>query len=259
MDEILQKRVLMIPAPFEGHLPSMMNLASFLSSKGFAITIVRTQYNFYDISADFPGINFFTIDDGLTESDMSSLGLLDFILELNSLCEPLLKEFLTHKDDVDFIIHDEFVYFPRQVAQDLNLPKMVFSASSAATSISRCMLMENQDKWLLHGEEARSKLEELVPKFHPFRYKDLPVTAYGSMERLMLLYRNVSKRDTSSGIIHNSSNCLENLFTSAAEDTWGVPVYLVGPLHMTDSATTCPSLFEEERNCNNLSCGTTRP
>lgn len=65
----------------------------------------------------------------------------------------------------------------------------------------------------------------------------------------MLLYRNVSKRDTSSGIIHNSSNCLENLFTSAAEDTWGVPVYPVGPLHMTDSTTTCPSLFEEERNC----------
>lgn len=142
----------MIPAPFEGHLPSMMNLASFLCSKGFAITIVRTQYNFYDISADFPGINFFTIDDGLSESDMSSLGLLDFILELNSLCEPLLKKFLTLKDDFDFIIHDEFVYFPRQVAQDLNLPKMVFSASSAATSISRCMLMENQDKWLHHGE-----------------------------------------------------------------------------------------------------------
>lgn len=142
----------MIPAPFEGHLPSMMNLASYLSSKGFAITIVRTQYNFYDISAYFPDINFFTIDDGLSESDMSSLGLLDFILELNSLCEPLLKEFLTLKDNFDFIIHDEFVYFPRQVAQDLNLPKMVFSASSAATSISRCMLMENQDKWLLHGE-----------------------------------------------------------------------------------------------------------
>lgn len=152
MEEIRQKRVLMIPAPFEGHLPSMMNLASFLSSKGFAITIVRTQYNFYDISADFPGINFFTIDDGLSESDMSSLGLLDFILKLNSLCEPLLKEFLTLTDDFDFIIHDEFVYFPRQVAQDLNLPKMVFSASSAATSISRCMLMENQDKWVHHGE-----------------------------------------------------------------------------------------------------------
>ncbi|RID70439.1 hypothetical protein BRARA_C02459 [Brassica rapa] len=249
MEEIRQKRVLMIPAPFEGHLPSMMNLASFLSSKGFAITIVRTQYNFYDISADFPGINFFTIDDGLSESDMSSLGLLDFILELNSLCEPLLKKFLTLKDDFDFIIHDEFVYFPRQVAQDLNLPKMVFSASSAATSISRCMLMENQDKWLHHGEEARFKLEELVPKFHPFRYKDLPVTAYGSMERLMLLYHNVSKRDTASGIIHNSSNCLENVFTSAAEDTWGVQVYPVGPLYMTDSAVTCPSLFEEERNC----------
>ncbi|KAF3551090.1 hypothetical protein DY000_02002756, partial [Brassica cretica] len=97
--------------------------------------------------------------------------------------------------------------------------------------------------------EARSKLEELVPKFHPFRYKDLPVTAYGSMERLMLLYHNVSKRETSSGIIHNSSNCLENVFTSAAEDTWGVQVYPVGPLYMTDSATTCPSLFEEERNC----------
>ena len=65
----------------------------------------------------------------------------------------------------------------------------------------------------------------------------------------MLLYHNVSKRDTSSGIIHNSSSCLENVFTSAAEDTWGVQVYPVGPLHMTDSAVTCPSLFEEERNC----------
>ncbi|CAH2048136.1 unnamed protein product [Thlaspi arvense] len=247
MLEIRQKRVLMIPAPFEGHLPSMMNLASSLSSRGFSITIVRTQFNFYDISDHFLDLRFYTIDDGLSESDMSSLGLVDFILKLNSVCEPLFKEFLTLHDDVDFIIHDEFVYFPRQVAEDLNLPKMVFSASSVATSISRCLLMENQDQWLLPPQE--SKLEELVPEFHPFRYKDLPVTAHGSIERLMLLYSNVSKRDTCSGIIHNSSNDLENLFTSAAEDKWGVELYLVGPLHLTDSATSCPSFFEEERKC----------
>lgn len=97
--------------------------------------------------------------------------------------------------------------------------------------------------------ESRSQLEEMVPQFHPFRYRDLPVTAYGSMERLMLLYGNVSNRDTSCGIIHNSSNCLESPLISAAQDKWGVPIYPVGPLHMTGSATSCPSLFEEERNC----------
>lgn len=150
MEDNRQRRVLMVPAPFQGHLPSMMNLASCLSSQGFSITIVRTKFNFKDISANFPNFKFFTIDDGLSESDVKSLGLLEFVLELNSVCEPLLKEFLTnHYDVVDFIIYDEFVYFPRRVAEDLNLPKMVFSPSSAATSISRCVLIENQANGLL--------------------------------------------------------------------------------------------------------------
>lgn len=97
--------------------------------------------------------------------------------------------------------------------------------------------------------DERSQLEEVVPEFHPFRYKDLPVTAYGSMEGLMLLYGNVSNRGSSCGIIHNSSESIEEDFTSAAQAKWGVQVYSVGPLHMTDFATSCPSLFDEERNC----------
>jgi hypothetical protein len=65
----------------------------------------------------------------------------------------------------------------------------------------------------------------------------------------MLLYGNVSNRDSSCGIIHNSSESIEKVFTTAAQDKWGVQVYSVGPLHMTDFATSCPSLLDEERNC----------
>ncbi|XP_010417441.1 PREDICTED: UDP-glycosyltransferase 76D1-like [Camelina sativa] len=249
MEEIRQRRLLMVPAPFEGHFPSMMNLASYLFSQGISVTVVQTQFNFKDLSASFPDLNFFTIKDGMSESDMKSLGLLEFILRLNSICEPILKELLIINDDVDFIIYDEFVYFPRGVAEDLHLPNMIFSPSSAATSISRCVLMDNQSKGLLPPQEAISQLEEMVPEFHPFRFKDLPVTAYGSMERLMILYENVSNRSPSSGIIHNSSNCLESSFISTAQENWRVPVYPVGPLHMTNPATSCPSLFDEERNC----------
>ncbi|XP_010472676.1 PREDICTED: UDP-glycosyltransferase 76D1-like [Camelina sativa] len=235
MEEIRQRRLLMVPAPFEGHLPSMMNLASYLFSQGISVTVVQTQFNFKDLSASFPDLNFFTIKEGMSES---------------AICEPILKEFLTIHDDVEFIIYDEFVYFPRGVAEDLHLPNMVFSPSSAATSISRCVLMDNQAKGLLPPQEALSQLEEMVPEFHPFRFKDLPVTAYGSMERLMILYENVSNRSLSSGIIHNSSNCLESSFISTAQENWRVPVYPVGPLHMTTNpATSCPSLFDEERNC----------
>lgn len=65
----------------------------------------------------------------------------------------------------------------------------------------------------------------------------------------MILYENVSNRASSSGIIHNSSNCVEDSFISTAQERWGVPVYPVGPLHMINSAKPSPSLFEEERNC----------
>ncbi|KAL1205482.1 UDP-glycosyltransferase 76D1 [Cardamine amara subsp. amara] len=248
-EENRQRRLLMVPAPFEGHLPGMMNLASYLSSQGFLITIIRTQFNFKDISAHFPHLNFVTIDDGLSKADVKSLGLLEFVLKLNSVCESLLKEFLTIHDDVDFIIHDEFVYFPRHVAEEFNIPKMVYSPASAATSISRYVLMENQSSGLVPPQEARSQLEEMVPEFSPFRFKDLPFTAYGSIKRLMVLYENISNRYTSSGIIHNSSNCLEDSFILTAQDKWGVPVYPVGPLHMTNSTASCPSSFEEERSC----------
>ncbi|XP_010526016.1 PREDICTED: UDP-glycosyltransferase 76D1 [Tarenaya hassleriana] len=248
MEEI-RKRIVMIPAPFEGHFPPLMNLASNLSSKGFSITVIRTQFNFHDISDRFPDFEFLIIPDGLSESDKSSLGLVDLILKLNSACGPLLKDLLTVRDDVSCIVYDEFLYFPRSVAEDLNLPKMVFSASCAATSISRCVLMGLVENGLLPPQESKFRQEEIVPGFHPFRFRDLPTTEYGSMDKLMTLYDNVSNRNTCSGIIHNTSYCLESSCILLALEKWKVPVYHVGPLHKTAFATLIPSSFPEERSC----------
>lgn len=95
--------------------------------------------------------------------------------------------------------------------------------------------------------EPKGQQDELVPEFHPLRYKDFPVSRFASLESTMELYRNTVDKRTASSVIINTATCLESSSLTFLQQRLEIPVYPIGPVHMVASAPT--SLLEENKNC----------
>ena len=89
--------------------------------------------------------------------------------------------------------------------------------------------------------------ETLVENLHPLRYKDLPTSGVGPLDRLFELCREIVNKRTASAVIINTVRCLESSSLKRLQHELGIPVYALGPLHITVSAAS--SLLEEDRSC----------
>ncbi|CAA7014964.1 unnamed protein product [Microthlaspi erraticum] len=98
------------------------------------------------------------------------------------------------------------------------------------------------------SRKPKGQEDELVPEFHPLRYKDFPVSRWASLESITELYRNIVDKRTASSVIINTASCLESSSLSRLQqERLEIPVYPVGPLHMMASAPT--SLLKEDNSC----------
>jgi len=87
----------------------------------------------------------------------------------------------------------------------------------------------------------------VVENLHPLKYKDLPTLGTGPLERFIEMCKEVVNKRTASALIINTSSCLESLSLSWLQQELGIPVYPLGPLHITTSANS--SLLEEDMSC----------
>jgi hypothetical protein len=143
-----RRRVVLVAAPFQGHINPMLQLGSILHSNGFSITVVHAQYNSPNPSIH-PDFSFLPLPD--TSSDHILAGhLLAFVLQLNTNCKARLQECFAQvmrqqdSDDglIACIIYDEFMYFSGETAKDLNLPSIILSTASASYFIVRTALIQ---------------------------------------------------------------------------------------------------------------------
>ncbi|KAL9236411.1 hypothetical protein vseg_011087 [Gypsophila vaccaria] len=63
----MNRRLLIFPAPFQGHVTPMRHLANLLHYKGFSITVIQATYNALN-PTNFPHFTFHLLDDGLNEA-----------------------------------------------------------------------------------------------------------------------------------------------------------------------------------------------
>ena len=89
--------------------------------------------------------------------------------------------------------------------------------------------------------------DKVVDDLHPLTYKDLPTSGMGPLDRYLELCKEIFNRGTASGIILNTARCLESSSLSWLQQELGIPVYPLGPLHI--SASTNSSLLEEDMSC----------
>ncbi|ESQ37311.1 hypothetical protein EUTSA_v10002974mg [Eutrema salsugineum] len=239
-EKAARRRLVLVPVPAQGHISPMMQLAKALHLKGFSITVAQTKFNYFSPSDDFTDFQFVTIQETLPKTDFKNLGPLQFLLKLNKECQvgfkDCLGQLLLRQSNV-CIIYDEFMYFAGATAKEFKLPNIIFSTTSATAFVCRSVFDKLFPNNVLDPlKELRARKEELVPEFHPLRYKDLPI------------YRNIVDKQTASSVIINTASCLESAsLSSLQQQQLEIPVYPIGPLHMVASAPT--SLLEENKSC----------
>jgi hypothetical protein len=147
-------RVVLVPAPFQGHINPMLQLGTILHSKGFSITVVHTQYNSPKPSSH-TNFSFLPLPD--TSSSATTIDeIIHFALQLNTDCKTHFQECLAEVmrqlgpyDGIACIIYDQLMYFSEAAAKDLKLPCIVLRTGSAAVSLARDALFQLKAEGLI--------------------------------------------------------------------------------------------------------------
>ncbi|OAY57797.1 UDP-glucose iridoid glucosyltransferase [Manihot esculenta] len=246
-------RVVLVPCPFQGHINPMLQLGTILHARGFSITIVHTQLNSPKPSKH-PEFDFQSIPEGLSKQEIASLNLVDIILALNERCripfqECLIRMMLQSEscEEITCIIYDDLMYFSEEVANHLNIPSIVLRTSSAASLLSRLAILQLKDEGYIPIPDDMS--QDLVPEFPTLRYKDLPICDLGTPENFYQLLAHVCDTKTSSAVIWNTMDCLEeSLLVEQQLKQFPIPIFTVGPMHKFAPACSS-SLLKEDSSC----------
>lgn len=133
-----RQRLVLVPAPYQGHINPMLQLGTILHSNGFSITIAHANFNSPDPQAH-PEFHFVPIPDGLSEPDISSGDILHIMLTINNNCKRSFQQLLLEQKqhEIACIIFDEHMHFCEPVAANLKLPCIILRTTSAATFLAR--------------------------------------------------------------------------------------------------------------------------
>ncbi|GLJ08748.1 hypothetical protein SUGI_0095090 [Cryptomeria japonica] len=119
----------MVPSPVQGSINPLINLSHFLSSRGFFITFVNTEWTHNRMSREAAAatstFKFLIIPDGLPPHHGRLSNLLVFVIALEKLGLVLEHHFLCNLMEgtptVTCIITENFIFCTHQVAIKENL------------------------------------------------------------------------------------------------------------------------------------------
>ncbi|KAL3720000.1 hypothetical protein ACJRO7_004913 [Eucalyptus globulus] len=224
----------------------MLQLATVLKSKDFSITVAHAHFNSLDYSV-FPDFTFLCIPDGLSEEEVQNPDLKAIMLRLNVNRESSLREYLARStnhmgpgDKICCIIYDAVVYFLEAVAHDLKIPSIASHTSSAAPTIVCPILLQLKAfRSQVHVEFLLFKLhlflysmlQAPVPLHQLLRFKDLPLSNFGSLDYFLELVVLTSNMRSSLAIIFNTIHCLEESPLAQLYQRYQVPIFPIGPPH----------------------------
>nr|CAB3456156.1 unnamed protein product [Digitaria exilis] len=264
-----RRRVLMFPVPFQGHITPMLQLAGALHARGGVdITVFHAAFNAPDPARRPPGYRFVAVgEEGSPSDDLVPSGSdADFpgaLLRISEhLREPfrerLLQELAGDGDDEEeeatpaCLVVDSNLRGVQMVAEELGVPTIVLRTGGAACLVAYMAFPALCDKGLLPpASQDKAQLDMLLDELPPLRLRDMlfsPTTPHANMTRC--LQNIVDAARSSSGVILNTFQDLENSDIQKISNGLGVPLYTVGPLHKISSGTES-SLLEQDQTCLN--------
>ncbi|KAB2086093.1 hypothetical protein ES319_A04G005300v1 [Gossypium barbadense] len=251
--------LVLVMAPFQGHLTPMLQLATILHSKGFSITIVHPELNSLNPS-NHPEFTFVPIPDKIKESQLSDEDLADKLKEslvstvdvagsvqsLNKNCAAPLKKCLENilhsHHHIAAVIYDTLMFCAQTIVNDLGLPGITLRTSSATTLLLFPVLPQLGEKELMSGIES--------PELQALQLQRLRALIVQNPTQAMMEVRAAftNAMKFSSAIIVNSMEFLELEALSKVRQYFRTPIFIVGPLHKLAPAI-CGSLLTEDDKC----------
>ncbi|KAI3830029.1 hypothetical protein L1987_04161 [Smallanthus sonchifolius] len=245
-------RLVLVASPLQGHMTPMLQLGTYLHSKGFSITIAHPEFNPPN-SLNHPDFVFLPLPDNIS-SPGKFTSFLGFLQALNDNCKPHLREHLvqiinaqkekSEKESV-VIIHDNLMVFGGSVAGDLGLPSIIMHSSSAAFFPAYKIIpqLHKDGRFPVHDP----LMQEIVPELDPFRYKDLPfidLPMQDALDSVNMIIPNTSP----SAFIWNTLQFLEPSALTRIRQQYQVPIFSIGPLHKI-APTPSTSFLKEDTSC----------
>ncbi|XWS74069.1 hypothetical protein CRYUN_Cryun02cG0183700 [Craigia yunnanensis] len=237
--------LVLVMMPFQGHITPMLQLATILHSEGFSITIIHPELNSPNPS-NHPEFTFIPIPHRVTESD-GDVGSLLLSLNNNSAApiQQCIKKILHQKDSRDHItgiLYDTLMFCAQTIADDLRLPGINVRTGSAATLLLYPVFP--------HFDEKDSISENEMPELQSLQLQHaralLSENSTDATTELRIAMINGMK--SSSAIIVNTMDFLEQAALSKIKEYYHVPIFTIGPFQKL-APNICSSIFMEDANC----------
>ncbi|GAA0173924.1 transferase [Lithospermum erythrorhizon] len=248
-----RRRVVLVPAPFQGHITPMLQLGSILESSGFSIVVAHSEYNAPD-PLNHSGFMFLPLPDNVADCDKTFMNMMNVLDTININCKLPFQDYLAQlmenvevDGEVVCIVFDTIMTFVNDVANSLQLPTIVMRPFSSAYSRAHEYLMDLRSENCLPLPECQ--MGETVPNFHPFKFKDMPLLLTNEIpDRLFEFLKKSHDIGSSCAIIWNTMDEIEHHHLSLVQKDFQVPIFSIGPFHKM-APTSKTSLIEEDNNC----------
>ncbi|KAG9158917.1 hypothetical protein Leryth_013301 [Lithospermum erythrorhizon] len=247
--------VVLVPAPYQGHITPMLQLGGILQSRGFSIVVAHTEYNAPD-PLNHSSFAFLPLPDEVAECDkaFSFSNVVNLLDTININCKLPFQDYLAQlmenvelDGEVVCIVFDTIMNFVNDVANSLQLPTIVMRPFSSAYSRAHEYLMDLRSEKCLPLPECQ--MGETVPNFHPFKFKDMPLLPTNEIpDRLFEFLKKSHDIGSSCAIIWNTMEVIEHHHLSLVQKDFQVPIFSIGPFHKM-APTSKTSLIEEDNNC----------
>jgi len=151
-----------VPAPAQGHVNALINLAQLLAIRGVFVTFVNTDWihermveaskkgkslvskDNLELEQQGCRIRFLSIPDGLPPNHGRTSNGAELMVSLQKL-GPALEDLLSSAQGkspsfppITFIVTDAFMSCTEQVATNMSVPRVIFWPLCAAASVSQC-------------------------------------------------------------------------------------------------------------------------
>ncbi|XP_031270503.1 UDP-glycosyltransferase 76E1-like [Pistacia vera] len=215
------RKLVLVPCPFQGHINPMLQLGTILHSRGFSITVAHAQFNSPQTSNQ-PDFIFQSLPDGISSKPDIARYFLAFMSSLNLNCRAPFQEFLSQmigkqeqQDELPCIIYDALMY--------------ILQTCSVTTMLTYFAYPRLQEEGYIPPQDSNST--ELVPGLHLLRFKDLPSNTFDDLDPTLQLIAILSNIGSSSAIVWDSMDCLEQSSLAQYQQQFRVPNLSIGPMH----------------------------
>lgn len=259
---------LLFPFPLQGHIKPFMNLAKILSSRGFYVTFVSTEFVVKRLAEsggsithrdtmvcnktdDVRNIKFETVPDGLPpHHDRSTQNLLELFqsMEDNAYIHfhKLMEKLQNHREvpPVTFIVTDGLLSKTQDIANQYGVPRVAFWTTSACGFMgffAMPLLIKKgflplKDESCLTSEYLDEVRITCIPGMPPLRLRELPSCCLVTDSSDPVFQNAIFQSQgtlSAAALILNTFDELEGPVLEALSVNF--PVYAIGPLLLSQS------------------------